>query len=107
MAVEDADHLHRRGLTHKSAEVLAELVVPKTDGVEAQDLVSAVSDLGVALSVMRGTKVVWIYRHDYSGNQIVRTTHRASIVKAYSPWAALRGDFEHRAGQRDIRPKAM
>ena len=51
----------------------------------------------MALSVMRGTKVVWIYRHDFSGNQIVHTTHRSSIVKAYSPWAPLRGDHEHRA----------
>jgi hypothetical protein len=96
VAVEDADHLHRRGLTHKSAEVLAELVVPKTDGVEGADLVSAVSDLGVALSVMRGTKVVWIYRHDYSGNQIVHTTHRASIVRRIRR-GPRRGDFEHRA----------
>ena len=46
---------------------------------------------------MRGTKVVWIYRHDYSGKHIVHTTHRSSIVKAYSPWAPLRGDHEHRA----------
>jgi hypothetical protein len=97
VAVEGADHLHRRVMTHKSAEVLAELVVPKTDGVDGADLVGAVSDLGVALSVMRGTKVVWIYRHDFSGNQIVHTTHRSSIVKAYSPWAPLRGDHEHRA----------
>jgi hypothetical protein len=97
VAVEDADHLHRRVMTHKSAEVLAELVVPKTDGIDGADLVGAVSDLGVALSVMRGTKVVWIYRHDFSGNQIVHTTHRSSIVKAYSPWAPLRGDHEHRA----------
>ena len=29
-----------------------------------------------------GTKVVWIYRHDFSGDQIVHTTHRSSIVKA-------------------------
>ena len=58
-------------MTHKSAEVLAELAVPKTDGIDGADLVGAVSDFGVALSVMRGTKVVWIYRHDFSGNQIV------------------------------------
>jgi hypothetical protein len=55
---------------------MAELVVPKTDGIEGADLVGAVSDLGVALSVMRGTKVVWVYPHDFSGNQIVHTTHR-------------------------------
>ena len=103
VAVEDADHLHRRVMTHKSAEVLAELVVPKTDGIDGADLVGAVSDLGVALSVMRGTKVVWIYRHDFSGNQIVHTTHRSSIVKAYSPWAPLRGDHEQPCSQRGFR----
>jgi hypothetical protein len=97
VAVEDADHLHRRVMTHKSAEVLAELVVPKTEGIDGADLVQAVNDLGVALSVARGTKVVWIYRHDWSGSQIVHTTHRATIVKAYSPWAPLRGNHEHRA----------
>jgi len=85
VAVEDANHLHRRVMTHKSAEVLAELVVPKTDGIEGADLVGAVNDLGVALSVMRGTKVVWIYRHDYSGKHIVHTTHRSSIVCTARP----------------------
>ena len=97
VAVEDADHLHRRVMTHKSAEVLAELVVPKTDGIDGAEFVGAVSDLCVALSVMRGTKIVWVYRHDFSGNQIVHTTHRSSIVKAYSPWAPLRGDHDNRA----------
>ncbi len=97
VAVEDANHLRRRMITHKSAELLAELVVPKTDGIEGPDLVSAVNDLGVVLSVMRGTKVVWVYRHDYNGNEIVRTTHESSVVKAYSPWAPIRGNYEQQA----------
>jgi hypothetical protein len=87
VAVEHADHLHRRVMTHKSAEVLAELVVPKTDGIEGADLVGAVSDLGVALSVMRGTKVVWVYHHDFSGNQIVHTPtsveHRERVLTGH------------------------
>jgi hypothetical protein len=56
VAVEDADHLRRRVITHKSAEVLAELIVPKTDGIEGADLVNVVNNLGVALSVMRRSK---------------------------------------------------
>jgi hypothetical protein len=107
VAVEDGNHLHRRVITHKSAEVLAELVVPKTEGIEGADLVGAVNDLGVVLSVMRGTKVVWVYRHDYSENQIVHTTHRSSIVKAYSPWAPIRGDYEHRAASAAFLPKGL
>ncbi len=96
VAAEEATHRYRRVITHKSAEVLAELVVPKTDGIEGADLVGAVSDLSVVLSVMRGTRVVWIYRNDYSEKQIVHTTHRSNIVKAYSPWAPIRGSYEHR-----------
>lgn len=107
VAVDDSNHLHRHVITHKSAEVLAELVVPKTEGIEGADLVEAVNDLGVVLSVMRGTKIVWIYRHDYSQNQIVHTTHRSSIVKAYSPWAPIRGDYEHRAASAAFIPKAL
>ena len=107
VAVEDEDHLHRRMITHKAAEVLAELVVPKSEGIEGADLVGAVNDLGVVLSVMRGTKVVWVYRHDYSENQIVHTTHRSSIVKAYSPWAPFRGDYEHRAASAAFIPTGL
>ena len=107
VAVEDGSHLRRHVITHKSAEVLAELVVPKTEGIEGADFVEAVNDLGVVLSVMRGTKVVWIYRRDYSENQIVYTTHRSTIVKAYSPWAPIRGDYEHSAASAAFLPKAL
>jgi hypothetical protein len=37
---------------------------------------------------MRGTKVQWIYCHEWASD-IVRTIHRAGITKAYSPLAPI------------------
>ena len=61
----------------------------------------------MVLSVMRGTKVVWVYRHDYSDNLVVHTTHRSNIVKAYRLAAALRGDYEHSAASAKFISKGL
>lgn len=91
--VVDADSLHRMVMTQKTSAVLAELVVEADSGIDADQLANAVSDLCVVLSVMRGTKVQWIYRQDWSGRHVVRTMHRAGLTKTYSPLAPL--DYEH------------
>jgi len=86
--VEDVDHLHRRVITDKSRAVLAEVVVPDASA-HINELHAAIADLCVALSVMRGTKVNWIYRADWHGSQVLRVTHRANITKAYTPLAPI------------------
>lgn len=91
--VVDADNLHRMVMTQKASMVLAEVVIEAACGTDTDQLANAVSDLCVVLSVMRGTKVQWIYRQDWRGRHIVRTVHRAGLTKAYSPLAPL--DYEH------------
>jgi hypothetical protein len=46
---------------------------------------------------MRGTKVQWIYRHDWAAG-VVRTSHRAGITQTYSPWAPLDSDHDDVSG---------
>ncbi|AMY08560.1 hypothetical protein LuPra_01763 [Luteitalea pratensis] len=76
-------------MTDRSCAVLAELIVPATPGLGSEDLIIAVQNLCTVLSVMRGTKVQWVYRQDWAGG-IVRTSHFAGITKAYSPLQATR-----------------
>jgi len=90
--VEESDHLHRRMITDKSCAVLAELIVPGSATQNREELRSAVGDLCTVLSVMRGTKIQWIYCHEWASG-IVRTSHGAGITKAYSPLAPI--DSEH------------
>jgi hypothetical protein len=87
--VEEADHLHRMVMTQKTSAVLAELIVDSAAGTDTDQLAEAVSDLCLVLSVMRGTKVQWIYRQDWHERYVVKTIHRAGLTKTYSPLAAL------------------
>jgi len=86
--VEESDDLHRRVITDKSCAVLAELIVPAAAAQDREQLQNAVGDLCTVLSVMRGTKVQWIYCQEWASG-IVRTSHRAGITKAYSPLAPI------------------
>jgi hypothetical protein len=86
--VKESDDLHRRMITDKSCAVLAELIVPASATQNREELRNAVGDLCTVLSVMRGTKVQWIYCHEWASG-IVRTSHRAGITKAYSPLAPI------------------
>lgn len=90
--VEDVEHLRRRVMTDKSRAVLAEVVVSDATG-QTDDLHAAIANLCVVLSVMRGTKVNWIYRADWRGSDVVRTIHRANITKTYSPLAPIDSGF--------------
>jgi hypothetical protein len=92
--VADSDHLHRMVMTQKTSAVLAELIVDSAAVADADELAQAVSDLCLVLSVMRGTKVQWIYRQDWHGQQVIKTTHRAGLTKAYSPLAPLGYEYE-------------
>ena len=85
--VTDSAHLHRMVMTQKTSAVLAELVVESEPCADSDLLAEAVSDLCLVLSVMRGTKVQWVYRQDWHGQRVVKTIHRAGINRAYSPLA--------------------
>jgi hypothetical protein len=93
VSVEDSDDLHRRVITDKSCAVLAELIVPATATQNPEELRNAVGDLCTVLSVMRGTKVQWIYCHEWASG-VVSTIHRAGITKAYSPLAPIDSGHE-------------
>ncbi len=95
--VADSDHLHRLVMTQKTCAVLAEVIVDSAAGTDADQLAQAVSDLCLVLSVMRGTKVQWIYRQDWQGQRVIKTIHRAGLTKAYSPLAPLGYDYESRS----------
>jgi hypothetical protein len=86
--VDDVEYLHRRVMTDKSRAVLAEVVVPNA-AAYIDELHAAIADLCVVLSVMRGTKVNWIYRADWHDSLQLRMIHRANITKAYSPLAPI------------------
>jgi len=94
VAVADSDHLHRMVMTQKTSAVLAELIVDSAAVADHDQLPQAVSDLCLVLSVMRGTKVQWIYRQDWHGRHVLKTIHRAGLTKAYSPLAPLGYEYE-------------
>jgi hypothetical protein len=94
VAVPDSDHLHRMVMTQKTSAVLAELIIDSAAVADHNQLSQAVSDLCLVLSVMRGTKVQWIYRQDWHERQVIKTIHRAGLTKAYSPLAPLGYEYE-------------
>jgi hypothetical protein len=92
--VADSGHLHRMVMTQKTSAVLAELIIDRVAAADTDRLAQAVSDLCLVVSVMRGTKVQWIYRQDWHGQKVIKTIHRAGLTKAYSPLAPLGCEYE-------------
>lgn len=94
--VEDGDEKYRRVMTLKSYDVLSELICDCPTDVPSSDLENALSDLCVTLSVMRGTRVQWIYRERWVQNTLIEVLHRSRLTRAYTPLSPIGSAYEHR-----------
>lgn len=94
--VEDGDEKYRRVMTLKCYDVLSELICDFTPDVASSDLENAISDLCVTLSVLRGTRVQWIYRERWVQNTLVDVLHRSRLTRAYAPLSPVGSAYEHR-----------
>ncbi len=94
--IEDGDEKYRRVMTLKSYDVLSELICDCPTDADPSVLEAAISDLCIVLSVMRGTRVQWVYRERWVQDAPVEVIHRSRLTRPYSPLSPIGSSYEHR-----------